>query len=91
MLRLGISVRGVLAEIPVTIRDLLAMKPGDILCSSRPVDAPALVELEGVARFTARPGIANRHKALQLLSSIPKGEHPRDATPGSGITRLLPA
>ena len=91
VLRLGITVRGVLAEIPVTIRDLLAMKPGDILCSDRPVDAPALVELEGVARFTARPGIANRHKALQLLSSIPKGENPRDATPGSGTTRLLPA
>ena len=91
VLRLGITVRGVLAEIPVTIRDLLAMKPGDILCSSRPVDAPALVELEGVPRFTARPGIANRHKALQLLSAIPKGENPRDATPGSGNTRLLPA
>jgi flagellar motor switch protein FliM len=91
VLRLGITVRGVLAEIPLSIRDLLAMKPGDILCSGRPVDVPALVELEGVPRFTARPGIANRHKALQLLSVIPKGETPRDPTSGSGNARILSA
>jgi flagellar motor switch protein FliM len=91
VLRLGITVRGVLAEIPVSIRDLLSMKPGDILCSGRPVDVPALVELEGVARFTARPGIANRRKALQLLSVIPKGETPRDGTPGTGNARILSA
>jgi flagellar motor switch protein FliM len=91
VLRLGVTVRGVLAEIPLTIRDLLAMKPGDILCSGRAVDVPALVELEGVPRFTARPGIVNRRKALQLLSVIPKGENPRDVTTGSGNARILSA
>jgi flagellar motor switch protein FliM len=89
VLRLGITVRGVLAEIPLTIRDLLAMKPGDILCSNRPVDVPALVELEGVPRFTARPGLVNRRKALQLMSVIPKGEAPRDVT--TGKARILSA
>ena len=73
------------------------MKPGDILCSSRPVDAPALVELEGVPRFTARPGIANRHKALQLLSRHSQGRdthvtpRPDPATPAfSPLRRIGP-
>ena len=57
-----------------------SMKPGDILLApAAPSTLPALVELEGVPRFTARPGIVNRRKALQLLSVIPKGETPRDA------------
>ncbi len=89
--RLGVTVRGVLAELPLTIRDVLAMKPGDVICSSRSVDAPAVVELEGVPRFAARPGIANRRRALQLLSIIPKGEVPSDGALGSGQARILSA
>ena len=91
MLRVGITLRGVLAEIPLTVRDVLAMKPGDILCSGQPVNTPAVIELEGVPRFTATAGIVNRHKALQLLSTIPKGESPRDSALGSGKARIVPA
>lgn len=91
LLRVDLTVRGVLAEIPLTVRDVLAMKPGDILSSGRPVDAPAVVELEGAPRFTARPGIVNRHKALEILSTIPTGEVIRDSSLGSGKARVYTA
>ena len=91
LMRLGISVRGVLAEIPLTVRDVLAMKPGDIICSGRPISTPAIVELEGVPRFTAKPGIANRNKALQLTSVIAKGERLRDSALGPGKVSIVRA
>jgi len=91
VLRVGVTLRGVLAEIPLTVREVLAMKPGDILCAGRPASTPAVVELEGVARFTASPGIVNRHKALRLLTTIPKGETLRDSDLGSGKARILTA
>jgi flagellar motor switch protein FliM len=86
--RVGVTVRGVLAEIPLTVRDVLRMKPGDIITMDRAPDAPAVVELEGVPRFTARPGVANRRHALQVLARIPKGETGRDATDHSGTGRV---
>jgi flagellar motor switch protein FliM len=89
LMRLGISVRGVLAEIPLTVREVLAMKPGDVICSGRPINTPAIVELEGVPRFTAKPGIVNRNKALQLSSVIAKGERLRDSALGPGKVSIL--
>jgi flagellar motor switch protein FliM len=91
VLRVGVTLRGVLAEMPLSIRDVLALKPGDILCVGRPPDGPAIVELEGIPRFTASPGIANRHKALRLLSVIAKGENLRDSALGSGKVSVVPA
>jgi len=91
LLRVDLTVRGVLAEIPLTVREVLSMKPGDILSSGRPVDAPAVVELEGAPRFTARPGIVNRRKALEILSTIPTGEVLRDSSLGSGKARVYTA
>ncbi len=88
LLRLGVTVRGVLAEVPLTVGELLELKTGDILSLGRPATAAALVELEGIPRFTGQPGIVNRHKALRLLSVIPKGEIIRDSGLRSGTARV---
>jgi flagellar motor switch protein FliM len=74
VLRLRVVVRGVLAEVPVTVRRLLELRAGDVLSLGRPASAPVGVEVEGVARFTARAGTSNRQRALKILSEIPKGE-----------------
>jgi flagellar motor switch protein FliM len=91
VLRVGLTLRGVLAEIPLTVRDVLAMKPGDILCSGRAAGLPAVVEVEGVPRFTGHPGIMNRRKALQIASTIPKGESLRDSAFGPGKAHVVRA
>jgi flagellar motor switch protein FliM len=80
-----------LAEIPLSVRDVLALKPGDILSSGRRVETPAVVDLEGSPRFTARPGIVNRHKALEILSIIHTGEVPRDSSNGRGNAHVYSA
>jgi flagellar motor switch protein FliM len=91
VMRVGLTVRGVLAETSITIRDLLDLKPGEVLPLNRPATAPALVELEGIPRFTGRAGTVNRHKAVRLLSVIPKGEIIRDAGDRAGTARVYSA
>jgi flagellar motor switch protein FliM len=88
LLRVAVTVRGVLAEVPITVRDLLDLRPGTILPLGRPATAPATVEVEGVPRFAARPGTANRRRALRLLAVIPKGEIIRDSDRHSGNARV---
>jgi flagellar motor switch protein FliM len=74
LLRVGLSVRGVLAEVPITIRDLLELKPGAVLSLGKRANAPAIIEVEGVPRFTGRPGTLNRKRALRVQSVVPKGD-----------------
>jgi flagellar motor switch protein FliM len=88
LLRLTLGIRGVLAEIPVTVGELLELKPGDILSLGQTTDAPAIIELEGVPRFTGRAGIANRRKALQVLSEISRGEIIREPSIHPGTARV---
>jgi flagellar motor switch protein FliM len=88
LLRLGLTVRGILAEVPLTVRELLELKAGAIVPLGVHATAPAVVEVEGVPRFTARPGTASRRKALRLLGVIPKGEVIRDTDDRSRRARI---
>jgi len=80
VMRLAVEVRGVLAEVEVPVRRLLALAPGDVLPLGVRADTPAVVEIEGVRRFNGQAGTANRHRALRLGAVIPKGEVIRDTT-----------
>jgi flagellar motor switch protein FliM len=87
MLRVGLTVRGVLPDCPLTVGELLELKAGDVVKLGWREDMPAIVELEGLPRFTAKLGTVRRHKALQLLAVLPKGETSHE--PGrSGSDRL---
>jgi flagellar motor switch protein FliM len=77
--RVGLAVRGVLAETSISVRTLLELEAGQVLPLETPASAPALIELEGVPRFTGRLGNINRRKALRVLSTIPRGEVILDA------------
>lgn len=88
LLRVGLSVRGVLAEVPITVRDLLELKPGNIVALGKRATTPAVVEVEGVARFTGRLGTLNRKRALRVLSVVPKGELTSDTAEQSDRARI---
>ena len=81
VLQAGLTLRGVLAEIPITVRDLLELQPGQVLPLRQHVSAPAIVEVEGAPRFTGRPGISNRRRALRLHTVIARGDN-RDTAKG---------
>ncbi len=88
LLRVGLSVRGVLAEVPITVRDLLELKPGNIVALGKRATTPAVVEVEGVTRFTGRLGTLNRNRALRVLSVVPKGELTSDTAEQSDRARI---
>lgn len=87
VLQAALTVRGVLAEIPISVRDLLELQPGQILPLRQHVSVPAVVEVEGSPRFTGRPGISNRRRALRLHTVIARGEN-RDAGNAAGTARV---
>lgn len=89
--RLSLTVRAVLAECPVTVREMLEMKAGDVLWLGRSAAAPALVELEGMPRFTARPGTVRTRRAIQLTGLVSKGEIIRDSDRQNGSARVYSA
>lgn len=88
VLRIRLDLRAVLGEVPLAVRELLALRPGDVLSLARPVDAPAVVEIEGVPRLAGRPGLVRRRKAIQVLAVVPRGEVTREPAPSHGFTRL---
>jgi flagellar motor switch protein FliM len=88
LLRVGMTVRGVLAEVPISVRELLELKPGQVFSLGKRATAPAVVELEGVPRFMGRLGTLNRRRALQVVSVVPKGEQIRDTGDRSASARV---
>jgi flagellar motor switch protein FliM len=82
MLHLQLGVRGVMAEFPLSVRELLELRPGDVVGLPGSTGTPAIVELEGIPRFTAAVGTVRRRKALQIVSILPRGEasHGRDGS-----------
>jgi flagellar motor switch protein FliM len=73
--------------VPLSVGDLLELKVGDVLALGRPVSSTATVEIGGVPRFTARAGLLNRRKAMQILTTIPRGEVLRD--PDAARVRIV--
>ena len=88
LLRVGLTIRGVLAEVPITIRDLLELKPGSVLSLGKRANSPAIIEVEGVPRFTGRPGTLNRKRALRVQSVVPKGESIGDTDHHAAAPRI---
>jgi flagellar motor switch protein FliM len=88
LLKVGLTVRGVLAEVPITIRDLIELKPGVTISLGKRANTPAIVEVEGVPRFTGRPGTLNRKRALRVLSVVPKGDTIGDTDHHSAAARI---
>jgi flagellar motor switch protein FliM len=74
VLRVPVEVRGVLADVDLPVRRLLALSAGDVLPLGVRADTPATVEVQGVPRFTGQVGTLNRRRALRLGSVIPKDE-----------------
>jgi flagellar motor switch protein FliM len=88
VMRLGLTVRGVLAEFPLSVRSLLELKPGDVLPIHQPSSAPATLEVEGLPRFRGGLGKVNNKRALRLVSVVPKGEIIRDTGVNNGRARV---
>lgn len=88
VMHLGLAVRGVLAEFPLTVGELLDLKVGDVVALGCRTDAPATVELEGVTRFTARLGTIKNRRALQLQNVLSERETTHGPAVSPGPARI---
>jgi flagellar motor switch protein FliM len=59
-----------LANTSITMRELIELRTGDIITTSHDVASPLVVEVEGVARFHAKPGVFKGQKAIQISEPI---------------------
>ena len=55
----------------LTIRDLMAIRTGDVLTFDYPVDRPVNVTLNGRSKFIGRVGAMGRKRAIHLDELVP--------------------
>ena len=73
------EVRATLAETPITAAELADLRVGDIIATETAVDSPAVVSVQGVSKFRAKPGVYQGHRAVRLTETVempsPPPEH----------------
>jgi flagellar motor switch protein FliM len=85
------AVEVTLAETPIAGSDLTGLRVGDIISTETEAGSPAIVSIAGVAKFRAKPGVYQGHKAAVLVEEIeepplplqdrPTGPSPADRGP----------
>lgn len=71
-----VSMHARLATTRITAGELLALRVGDIITTTKDVHSPLLITVEGVPKFRAGPGAFKNHKAIRILEAI---QDPADA------------
>ncbi|MBI1911753.1 MAG: flagellar motor switch protein FliM [Deltaproteobacteria bacterium] len=54
----------------INVSELLNLKAGDVIQLNRKAREPLEMKVEGISKFTAKPGQVDNHYALQILSAI---------------------
>ena len=72
--RTNVELAVTLAETTISTGDLIGLRVGDIIATSRDVNEPLDVMVEGVQKFKARPGALKGHKAIEIEAAIQSEE-----------------
>ena len=72
--RAPVNIRAFLAETTITVSDLAALAPGDIITTERPANAEIVIQVEGRNKFVARLGRHKGKKALKITRRVSSGE-----------------
>lgn len=59
-----------LARTNITTKELFELRVGDVLTTSKGIESPAIVNVEGVPKFHARVGAYRGHKAIRVEETI---------------------
>jgi flagellar motor switch protein FliM len=63
-----------LAETPIAGADLADLRVGDIIATETAAGSPAVVSIEGVARFRAKAGVCEGRKAVRITEAVDSPE-----------------
>jgi flagellar motor switch protein FliM len=61
-----------IGKVNITIGDLLKLEEGDILITDKGIDNPVDIYIENIKSYTAKPGIINSKRGLEVLDSVNK-------------------
>ncbi len=68
--RATLGVTGLLAQTTITLGDLIAMRPGDVISTDKPAVEDVVLCVEGERKFRARIGQVKGKRALQVIRPI---------------------
>lgn len=74
-----IEVRGILAEMPLSLTDILSLQVGDLLDTGRVANSPALLAVEGRKKYRGVAGTRKGRKVIRLTESV----EPKDPDAGT--------
>jgi len=69
---INLTVATVIGKTTITIRDLLQLQHGDVLCLEKPHDSDLIVQIEGKTKMAARSGLIGRKKAIKITKILEK-------------------
>jgi flagellar motor switch protein FliM len=70
--QVDLTVASVIGNTTLTIKDLLQLQRGDVLCLDKPYDSDLLIQIEGKTKMAARSGLIGRKKAVRITKIIEK-------------------
>jgi flagellar motor switch protein FliM len=59
-----------LSQTRITAGELLSLRVGDIITTTKDIHSPLMVSVEGIPKFHATPGAFKRHKAIIVADTI---------------------
>ena len=65
-----VEVKVELGRSRITVQDLFGLKVGDVLPLGKDVSEPLVVQVQGVPKFSARPGVYGSNKAIQIEEKV---------------------
>ncbi|HEY3490028.1 MAG TPA: FliM/FliN family flagellar motor switch protein [Candidatus Deferrimicrobiaceae bacterium] len=63
-----LTVEVMLGEVSLPIREILSLKPGDVITTDQEIDAPVAVLVEGKPKLSGRPGISRGNRAIKITA-----------------------
>jgi flagellar motor switch protein FliM len=67
-----LSLATIIGKTSLTIRDLLQLQRGDVLCLDKAYDSDLVVQIEGRNKLAARSGLIGRKKAIKIVKVLEK-------------------
>lgn len=65
-----LEVSAIIGRITITIRDLLQLQKGDVLCLDKPIDSDFIIQIGGKNKMTGKSGLVGRKKAIKIVKIL---------------------
>ncbi|HEX3018862.1 MAG TPA: flagellar motor switch protein FliM [Chitinispirillaceae bacterium] len=67
-----LNVSTLIGKTTLSIRDLMQLQHGDVLCLEKPFDSDLIVQVEGKTKMAGRSGLIGRKKAVKITKILEK-------------------